>query len=314
MARTTLSVLKKRELYFLPKGPSMHAVKRFLAVVALAVLAVAPAWAAVSAASVEAVQMPAWLERDGRSRPLAVGMEVAHGDVIRTGTGARAFLKLAEGSAVKLGENARLRLFSHSLKPRTAFRGALDVIDGAFRFTTGAIRRVGVREVSIRVGTATAGIRGTDVWGRSTAREDLICLIEGEVDIRHGALSEPVPLSQPMSCFAAPRGGAPKPVAQVSAEQVRQWARETEIEAGDGAARREGRWALRLGRHATESDALAQYDLARQAGFDARIKPFAADGGWNYDVVLGGFRDAADAGVAAARLENATGIAAESVR
>ena len=289
----------------------MQALKRILA---LCAFLAAPAWA-VPQATVAAVQMPAWLERNGRTQPLAVGMEVKHGDNIRTGEGARAYLKLAEGSTVKLGENAKLAFFSHSLKPQQAFKGALDVLTGAFRFTTDALRHIQSRDVAIRVGTATAGIRGTDLWGRSNKKEDLVCLIEGNIEIKHGALAEPVAMAEPMSFFVAPRGEAPKPVAPVDPVQFRLWARETEIEAGDGASRSGGKWKLLLGSHNAEASALEQYDIARGEGYPASIMPRAGAGGaWNYEVVLAGFPDEGEALKAAARLKAATGIAASAVR
>lgn len=289
----------------------MQVLKRILA---LAALAAAPAWA-VPQATVDAVQMPAWIERDGRVRPLAVGMPIAHGDRIRTGADARVYLKLAEGSTVKLGENAQMALFGRNLKPQSEFKGALDVLAGAFRFTTDALKRVRAREVAIRVGTATAGIRGTDLWGRSSAQEDLICLIEGHIEIAHAGLAAPVAMAEPKTFFLAPRGAAPQAVVPVDPQELERWARQTEILAGDGAARLRGKWKLLLGRHAAERDALAQYDAARTAGFAARIMPRPAEAqAWNYDVELRGFASAGEALAAAARLQAATGIAATAAR
>src|SRR5687767_14260093 len=56
---------------------------------------------AQSAAVVDGVQMPAWLERDGKRTPLAPGMELRAGDRVSTGDGSRVLLKLAEGSVVQ---------------------------------------------------------------------------------------------------------------------------------------------------------------------------------------------------------------------
>jgi hypothetical protein len=97
---------------------------------------------------VDALVTPAWIERHGQTQPLAVGMAVANGDRIRTGDGARVYLKLAEGSTVKLGADATLSFFSRSLRPQRDFKGALDVLAGAFRFTTDALQRVRSRDVS----------------------------------------------------------------------------------------------------------------------------------------------------------------------
>ena len=72
---------------------------------------------AAATATVEAVQSPAWRDRGGLIVPLAAGMELKSGDVLRTGSGVRVFLKLAEGSRVKLGEAARFTFYSNRLRP-----------------------------------------------------------------------------------------------------------------------------------------------------------------------------------------------------
>src|SRR2546428_443781 len=90
---------------------------------------------AQAAASVEGVQMPAWVERNGRRAPLLPGMALQAGDQIFTGAGSRAFLRLSEGSIVKLGENGTLRLTELN-RGQEIFKATLGVLQGAFRFTT----------------------------------------------------------------------------------------------------------------------------------------------------------------------------------
>lgn len=292
----------------------MHALMRSAALSAALFALLATPARAVPQATVDAVVTPAWIERNGRTRPLDVGMEVKNGDRIRTGDGARAYLKLAEGSTVKIGEKASLGFFSRSLKPNKSFRGALDVATGAFRFTTDALRKVKERDVAVRVGTATVGIRGTDVWGKSDGDRDLVMLIEGRIEVRH-ASGETVEMGEPLTVFVAPKGAAPLPLTAASQEELHARARETEIVAGDGAARRGGRWRLSLGSFADEAAALERYDLAREAGFAVVIVPRAAeDGAWIYNVVQKGFADEAEAQRTAARLKAATGFAAAPAR
>ena len=122
------------------------------------------------AAVVEGVQMPAWVERAEaggvRKIPVVPGMQLKAGDKLVTGSGSRLQVKLAEGSTVKLGENGSLQL--RELEPsKSLFKAALGVLEGAFRFTTDALAKNRRREVSISVATVTAGIRGTDLWGKS---------------------------------------------------------------------------------------------------------------------------------------------------
>ena len=65
-----------------------------------------------SGATVDAIQMPAWYDRDGKTYPLKPGVKLYSGDVVRTGKNSRALLRMNEGSAVKLGEDAILNLSS----------------------------------------------------------------------------------------------------------------------------------------------------------------------------------------------------------
>lgn len=292
----------------------MLATKRFSAPFAILAALMTGTAIAAPAATVDALVTPAWLERAGRVQPLALGAEVRNGDRIRTGDGARVYLKLAEGSTLKLGANAGMNFFSRSLRPQRDFKAALDVLSGAFRFTTDALRRVRSRDVSIRVGAATAGIRGTDVWGRTNADEDLVCLLDGRIEVAHAGLAEPVVLSEPLSYAVVPRGGALK-LAKVDAAEMQKWARETEIAAGTGAQTKGGKWKLSLGTQPNEAAALETYDIVRSVGFAPKIAPqILESGGWNYEVVLAGFTDEADALAAAARLKAAAGLDATAVR
>lgn len=284
----------------------MRPMNRLSALLALlAMLLPAPVFAA-AAATVEAVQSPAWRDRGGMTTPLAAGMELNSGDTVRTGVGARAYLMLAEGSRVKLGETARFALLSSSLPPEKFFRGALDVLAGAFRFTTGKFAKARPRELAIRVGTATVGIRGTDLWGKTDGDGELVALLEGRIEItRAGETTE---LAQPWTFFDAPRGKAAE-VKALDPEVFKGLARQTEILPGDGAARTRGKWGVLAAAAASEETALEAYDKVRGAGFAARIRPRQAEGGgWRYEVFLGGFASADEAGVAAARLTAATGL------
>jgi hypothetical protein len=282
----------------------MRSLNRLFAVLAAFAMLLPATVLAATAATVEAVQSPAWRERGGISVPLAAGMELASGDVVRTGAGARAYLMLAEGSRVKLGETARFALHTRSMQPEKTLRGALDVLAGAFRFTTGKLAKGKSRDVSIRVGTATIGIRGTDLWGKTDKAGDLVALLEGRIDVtRAGQVTE---MAQPMSYYDAP-AGKPAEVRPLDAETFVKLARQTDILAGDGASRVKGKWRVLAGSAGSRAAALEIYDEARDAGFAARITPREAEGdAWSYDVVLTGFASEAEAAVAAARLKAAT--------
>jgi len=210
----------------------------------LLLLALLPASAAAQvAATVEGVQMPAWVERgEGgappKRVPLVPGMQLRAGDQVISGGGSRVAIKLAEGSLVKLGENGTLR-FTELSASRGAFKAVISVLQGAFRFTTDVAAKGRPREVSIGVANVVAGIRGTDLWGRSRAGTEIICLIEGRIEIAapgEAALT----LDQPRQFYRRQAGKA-QPVGFIDAQQLADWAREVEIEPGKGAARVKGK-------------------------------------------------------------------------
>lgn len=226
-------------------------------------------WAAQ--VQVDGVVMPAWLERGRIVKPLLLGAELENGDVIRTGNGARVYLQMADGSVVKLGERARLQVGGLEQR-RDVFRAALDVLQGAFRFTTSQLNKLQTkRDVTLRVATITAGIRGTDVWGKSTADADLFCLIEGQAAVTHG--ERQYDLNETMTFVRAERNQPAGEVRGVSVDQLNKWALETDIAAGQGGQQVGGRWQLVLGEFASTREALALYDELRREGFAARLFP-----------------------------------------
>jgi cell division septation protein DedD len=238
---------------------------------AMALVVAAAALVATAAqaqpARVEAVQFPAWLERGGLSVPLVPGTELRASDGVRTGANARAVVRLGEGSTVKLGENASFRL--ERVENRSIFRAALQVLSGAFRFTTRAIAQHQKRDITIKVSSITAGIRGTDVWGKSTGERDLVCLLEGKVSVQAEG-REPVTMDQPNDFYQKPRGGEPA-LAHVDPKQVEIWARETEIQPDGGAARVGGAWRVIASKFQRRDAALELRGRLRAAGYPARL-------------------------------------------
>lgn len=274
--------------------------------------------AGASTLSVEAVVSPAWVEHAGGARePLVPGAVLRDGDRVLTGNGARALLRMAEGSAVKLGENASLGVDRLSDKGGAAGRivsGALDVVQGAFRFTTrvfGSPRAS--RDLNIRIATVTAGIRGTDLWGKSSAERDVVCLIEGRIAVQHQ--DQAFTMQDPLSFFIAGRDGKRQPVAPVPAAQLQEWAAETEIAPASGASRRGGKHRVALAAVADESAAATLATKLRNEGYAARVRAYrvngGADGGLRYAVDVTGLGSAEDAAQMAAALRKA-GYSTES--
>jgi len=239
-------------------------------------------------ASVESVQLSASVERGKQVLPIAPGMELKEGDRVNTGARGRLVLKLAEGSTVKLGEKASLFFDKAKMRDDGVFDAALFVAEGAFRFTTGALGKLaGKREVTIAVNNVTAGIRGTDVWGKSTQQSDIVCLIEGSVEVTPPG-ERPFTLDQRYSFYAL-EGNLSKPVETVSADKMSAWAAETDLEAGQGVATRDGKWKIFAAGFKKSSEALEAYNALRRAGYPAEFLPEKSGEARAYTVRLSGF-------------------------
>lgn len=281
---------------------------------ACAALAVAASEAlAAPNAVVEAVQAPAWVERGTAKIPLAPGMELQNRDQIRTGARSKILLRMAEGSDVKLGENASLLLDNMGSRRDNVFTAAMKVAEGAFRFTTRALARYkGKRDININISQVTAGIRGTDVWGKAASDRDIVCLIEGKIEVQRGT-DQPITMDQPLSFYIAPKDKPPLPVAPVPPEQLKQWSAETEVEPGRGVARRGGRWKVVLASVDTQQAALGIYDQVRAGGYAAEIHPDKVEDKRVYIVRLSQLPSKEEAQALAGALRGRMGVAEPKV-
>lgn len=302
---------------------SLTAIAAVTAVTASAALALSagPACAQPSARStargaseaaatlVEAVQMPAWVERGTDKIPLAPGMALRDRDRVRTGDNARIVLRMAEGSTVKLGEKGSLLLDSMRMQRKeNVYAATMKVFEGAFRFTTNVLVKYrGRREVEVTISAVTAGIRGTDLWGKAAADRDIVCLIEGIIEVRRGA-DAPLIMDQPLTFYIAPKDKPVLPVAPVDPKQLEQWATETEIQTGRGAARRGGKWKVVLATVDTQAEALKIYDAVRAAGYAADVRPDDVQGKHTYDVHLAQLPSKAEAHALADALRGKMGV------
>ena len=109
------------------------------------------------AAQVEGLQMPVWVECAGVRQPVRSGMALVESDVVETGKGGRLLIQLADGSFVKLGENARLALMSlrEGDTEQGVLTGLLNVVRGAFRYTASGLGRMTRRDIQVNVANLT---------------------------------------------------------------------------------------------------------------------------------------------------------------
>lgn len=268
------------------------------------------------AAVVDGVVMPAWLERAGQRQPVAPGMVLQERDRIETGANARILLTLPEGSKIKLGEKAQLG-FDTLMAKREGNEGniflksALRVASGAFRFTTNALAGVtSRRDVNIRLATVTAGIRGTDLWGKQGGDKEIVCLLEGKIEVARdpvaGQSSEPITMDQPLQFYIAPKDQPALPLDRVPDDKLAQWAAETEITRDAGGASLDGQWKISFDKQTAFATAIALYEELRKQGYAARFYPDRQNGKRIFRVELGNLSSEGDARALVAKLTAST--------
>lgn len=269
-----------------------------LTTIALATMLVAAPTHAAEVPGVLAVQSPTWVQRDGYSQALRAGFELQPGDVIRTGSRGRVHLRMPDDSIVKLGSGGRLQIEDMAVEETDVgeelLNATIRVFKGAFRFTTRALSSNYRRDVEVHIGVATAGIRGTDIWGSSDDERDLICLLEGEIAVRAEGY-DPQVMDEPLDFYVVPTGQAPNPVGKVELERVLNvWAPQTEMDP-ELPVMTGGPWAVVL---ASYQDGAAAEQVARQlgeAGYPARLGDAVVGGVAYTRVLVTGFADRANA-------------------
>lgn len=157
----------------------------------------------------------------------------------------------------------------------------------------------------------TAGVRGTDLWGKSAPNREIVCLIEGRIEVAPQN-EAPITMDQPLQFFVRENGRS-LPVGLVAPEQLRQWATETDIEAGRGAIRRGGHWKITLVTVDTQAEVLGFYDRVRDAGYAATILPVVEGDRKAYALRLTNLPSRAEAEVLAASLQGRMGLDAPRV-
>jgi hypothetical protein len=206
---------------------------------------------------------------------------------------------------VKLGENASLQVSNLVQKPRDRFIAAtLKVLEGAFRFTTETSMKFRARrDITVQFATLTAGIRGTDIWGKNLGDKEVIVLIEGNITVTRPG-DQTMQMNEALTYLQVPRIGAPT-VQPVLADQLKAWAEETELGETHGSLRKGGRWKLYIGSYRQQLEALSLYDSLRREGYPVRVQPQQTDDGTRYRLRLAGFPNAQEADAVGLRLKQA---------
>lgn len=251
-------------------------------------------------ARVQALQPPVWLERAGTKTPLSPGLNLQAGDRFITGPDARLQIWMNDESLVKLGEDAQLEMRALELKPQAKeatglLRSVLKVARGAFRYTTLAVGKLRPREVQVQIGTRiTAGIRGTDIWGKSEDAQNLLVLIEGKIEVTPAGEAARM-METHRTSFTMPKGQPPLPVSPTSEEELAEYVPQTELVRAQAALTPGGKFKLGLSSHGDRAAADKDLKALALQGYAAAIESSDIQGKAWHRVVLPGFASYADA-------------------
>lgn len=258
-----------------------------------------------SGSLVTAVQSPAWLVHAGSSTPVMPGMQVGDGDTLRTATGGRVYLDLPEHSRVKLGENTEFMTPNMDMgkdQQGSMFKGVLHILKGVFRFTTSLVGKSERRDVSIQVGTATIGIRGTDVWGHAGTDGSLVALLEGHISMDmpgHPGMQ----MDTPMHYMMMPAAGAMQADVPVTQANVADWSAQTDVSPGAGVLTSDGKWTVVLLSSTDEEDSTDLMWKLVEAGYPSEDTTAMVKGKSWHRLVIRQAASYKDAKALAARLK-----------
>lgn len=227
---------------------------------------------------VEAVQLPAWIERDGQRQPARPGQLLHANDRAITAERSRMLLRLPDRSLIKLGEKTQLQIDvmekmrqGHAASPGLLVTG-LRLITGVFRYATDyTSKALGYqRELNLKLSTATVGIRGTDFWSMTDDKHDAVCLFEGHVAVARTSLPE-IHLEQPGAFWAFFNNQPEKPAGQATPEQLAKFIDQAEMKPGSGIVLQGGRWRTVAALLSSPVKAAELRSALRAAGFPAEI-------------------------------------------
>jgi hypothetical protein len=126
----------------------------------------------------------ATLEHAGARSVLAAGMALAAGDTITTGSGARVKLHFADGSEVRLGENARLRIDAVKVDAAAGTRTILLSLPlGLLRAAAAKLQQSAGSSFEIHTGIAYSAVRGTHWIVAARKAETRVYVQEGRVAV-----------------------------------------------------------------------------------------------------------------------------------
>ena len=249
---------------------------------------------------VDSVIYPAWIKKGNDKVAIHPGMEILASDNIVTGKNGKVWFKMIEGSTIKIGEKAQIAFTSMQIKTnRSVFSSVVRVLKGAFRFTTNKVRaNRWKRNIDFKIGAITAGVRGTDIWGRSNTEKDLVCLLEGKIEV-NSPHDDAIYMDKPLDYYIVNKKEDKSTLGVIAQSTINKWAKQTEIPRYEGVVKANGKWSLIMGVFTSEKNANKLVNKLANIGYYAQV----IAQGERFRVAVNGFVTKKDITLVKARLE-----------
>lgn len=103
------------------------------------------------------------VKKGGQKKALAKGDGVEVGDFVITQSGSQVMIRLLDKSSLIVRESSKVEIKEFKYEKDSGDKVQANVLSGALRAVSGQIAKTNPSAVSYKVGTATVGIRGTDI-------------------------------------------------------------------------------------------------------------------------------------------------------
>ncbi len=179
-------------------------------IIGLAILLV-PRWYTPGGmrARVQSLEGALYRVTSASEQPLAVGDEIAEGEIVRTGNGSHAFLHLRDGSIVEISQRAELAM-------RAGWRNSTVNLDQGSIIVQAAKRRTG--HLYVVTPDCRVAVTGTVFAVNSGIKGSRVSVIEGEVHVAHAGIDQVL--------HAGDQATAGSSISQVPVEEDIAWSKD----------------------------------------------------------------------------------------
>lgn len=142
----------------------------------------------VALGALNRIQGEATVWRGETAIPAKTGDEIVRGDTLSTAADSRLLVVFKDGTQLTLGERAEAFIEYYVYNPIKKKGAAfVEIVKGAFRFTSGHMRELSDKRVEVRAGSLTFAADGSDFWGGPIDDAYAFLLISGRLEVRNDA-------------------------------------------------------------------------------------------------------------------------------